>query len=212
MIKYMKIDFRQNSYQNKQNFNGTYIVQIPHKVFSNPNNIQECSKLVGNSINKFMMDNKFGQKFYKFLKLFQFKVLCYPEKFSNTFFKKAMEKNGLSYSLQWFKMNTGLPVADVLKEGYHSFFVFTGKDKHIILKQIIKAGGDTDFSELMEKFESDPGLQIASIATQIGVTLDKAIGTLYERAQTFTIESLTELPEVARAIKSADKANKLSFK
>ena len=207
----MKIDFRQNSYQNKQNFNGTYIVQIPHKVFSNPNNIQECSKLVGNSIGKFMMDSKFGQKFYNFFKLFQFKVLCYPEKFSNTYFKKAMEKNGLNYSLQWFRMNTGLPVADVLKEGYHSFFVFTNQDMRYVMKQMIKAGGDTDSSELINKFQSDPKMQIVSIVANTGVTLDNAIGELYRRAQTFTIDSLAALPGVAQKIKNLDKTFQVGF-
>lgn len=45
---------------NKQpNFKGTYIVQIPHKAFSNPNNIQECNKIVGKQICKFrsQLDN-----------------------------------------------------------------------------------------------------------------------------------------------------------
>ena len=57
--------------QNQQpNFKGAYIIQIPHKAFSNPENIKECSKLVGEQISKFMNPNKFMQKINNFMNLF----------------------------------------------------------------------------------------------------------------------------------------------
>ena len=96
------------------NFKGTYIVQIPHKAFSNPNNIQECTKVVGKQI------CKFRSKFDNFMNIFKQNLFCYPEKFSYMFSKKGMESGNLSNSIQWLRTNTGLPIADVLKENYQN--------------------------------------------------------------------------------------------
>lgn len=78
-----------NQNQLQPNFKGTYIVQIPHKAFSNPENIKKCSELVGEQISKFMYTNKLIQKIHKCMNLFNQKLFCYPKNFLICFQKKV---------------------------------------------------------------------------------------------------------------------------
>lgn len=191
--------------QNQQpNFKGAYIIQIPHKAFSNPENIKECSKLVGEQISKFMHPNKFMQKINNFMNLFRQNLFCYPEKFSYMFSKTGMEKANIESSIQWLRANTGLPIADALKENYHSFFVYTNSDAHYVLKQIASVIRNTRVPEFIEKY-TDPKMIATALTAKIGVGLDKAMETQYKNATTYEIENLSVLKEVAQKIKQADK-------
>ena len=124
----------QTNNSNYPNFKGTYIVQIPHKAFANPENIKECSKLVGDQMSKLMRPNKFLQKCNKLLNMFNSQVFCYPERFSYMFSKTGMDVNNMNNSIKWLRENTGLPVADVLRKNFHSFFIYTNKDADNVLK------------------------------------------------------------------------------
>ena len=77
-----------NPNQSQPNFKGTYIIQIPHKAFSNPKNIKECSKLVGEQISKFMQPNKFMQKINNFVNLFRMNLFAIPKNFLIRFQKQ----------------------------------------------------------------------------------------------------------------------------
>lgn len=201
--KYIRIEFQQNTYQNKQNFRGTYVVQIPHKAFSNPENIKECSKLVGNQISKFLITNKFLQKIYKFLNIFNTKLFCYPEKFSYMFSKTSMQRTNLNNSIQWLRANTGLPIADALKENYHSFFIYTNKDARNVFKQIKLACRQTHAPEFYDQY-TDPYMIATARTSKIGVAIDKGLEEQYKSAPIYQIEKLTELKEVVQKIKKAD--------
>ncbi len=191
--------------QNQQpNFKGAYIIQIPHKAFSNPENIKECSKLVGEQISKFMNPNKFMQKINNFMNLFRQNLFCYPERFSYMFSKTGMEKGNIGISIQWLRANTGLPIADALKENYHSFFIYTNKDARNVLKQITSVCRNTHAPEFYEKY-TDPMMMATARTAKIGVELDKAMETQYKNAIIYEIENLSELNEVAQKIKQADK-------
>lgn len=180
---------------NKQpNFKGTYIVQIPHKAFSNPNNIQECTKLVSKQI------CKFRSKLDNFLNIFKQNLFCYPEKFSYMFSKKGMESCKLNNSVQWLRSNTGLPIADVLKENYHSFFIYTKDDASNVIKQITSACKNTRAPEFLEKY-SDPHMIATARTAKIGVELDKAMESQYNTATLYEIENLSDLKDVAQNIK-----------
>lgn len=184
---------------NKQpNFKGTYIVQIPHKAFSNPNNIQECTKVVGKQI------CKFRSKLDNFMNIFKQNLFCYPEKFSYMFSKKGMESGNLSNSIQWLRTNTGLPIADALRENYHSFFIYTKDDAGNVLKQITSVCKNTRAPEFLEKY-SDPHMIATARTAKIGVELDKAMESQYKSAIIYEIENLADLKEVALKIRQADK-------
>ena len=193
-----------NQNQSQPNFKGTYIIQIPHKAFSNPENIKECSKLVGEQISKFMHPNKFMQKINNFMNLFRQNLFCYPEKFSYMFSKTGMERGNIGSSIQWLRANTGLPIADVLKENYHSFFVYTNSDARNVLKQITSVCRNTHAPEFYEKY-TDPMMMATARTAKIGVELDKAMEKQYQSATKYEIENLTDLKEVAQKIKQADK-------
>lgn len=190
--------------QLQPNFKGTYIVQIPHKAFSNPENIKECSKLVGEQISKFMSPNKFMQKINNFLNLFNQKLFCYPEKFSYMFSNTGMKTCNIDHSIQWLRTNTALPIADALKEGYHSFYIYTNKDARYVLKQITSVCRKTSAHEFYKKYK-DPMMIAAARTAKIGVELDKAMEKQYHNATMYEIKNLTELKKVVQKIKQADK-------
>ncbi len=182
------------SVKNQPNFKGTYIVQIPHKAFTNPNNIQECTKLVSKQI------CKFRSKLDNFLNIFKQNLFCYPEKFSYMFSKKGMESCKLNNSVQWLRSNTGLPIADALRENYHSFFIYTKDDAGNVLKQITSACKNTRAPEFLEKY-SDPHMIATARTAKIGVEIDKAMESQYKNAIVYEVENLADLKEVAKNIK-----------
>ena len=65
-----------------------------------------------------------------------------------------MESGNLSNSIQWLRTNTGLPIADVLKENYHSFFIYTKDDASNVIKQITSACKNTRAPEFLEKYSA----------------------------------------------------------
>ena len=195
----MKVNFQPNTYQNKQNFKGTYIIQIPHKAFSNPENIKGCSRFVADQISDFMHPTGFWQKFNHFLNIFCTNFLCYPEKFSYMFSKSGMETNNLNYSLQWLRTNTELPIEDALEKNYHSFFIYTNKDARNVFKQIKSVCQHTSVSEFCEKY-TDLHMISAAVNAKIGVGLDKAMNEQYKNATIYRIEDLSELKEIAQKI------------
>lgn len=182
------------SINNQPNFKGTYIVQIPHKAFTNPNNIQECTKLVSKQI------CKFRSKLDNFLNIFKQNLFCYPEKFSYMFSKKGMESCKLNNSVQWLRSNTGLPIADALRENYHSFFIYTKDDAGNVLKQITSVCKNTRAPEFLEKY-SDPHMIATARTAKIGVELDKAMESQYKSAIVYEVENLADLKDVAQNIK-----------
>ena len=186
------------SINNKPNFKGTYIVQIPHKAFLNPNNIQECTELMGKQI------CKFRPKLENFLNIFKQNLFCYPERFSYMFSKKAMESGKLNNSVHWLRSNTGLPIADVLRENYHSFFIYTKDDASNVLKQITSACKNTRTPEFLKKY-SDPHMIATARTAKIGVELDKAMESQYKNAIVYEVESLSDVKEVVLKIRQADK-------
>ena len=185
-------------------FKGTYIVQIPHKAFENPENIKECSRLVGDQISKLMRPNKFLQKCNKLLNMFNSKLFCYPERFSYMFSKTGMDVNNIKNSIKWLRDNTGLPVADVIRENFHSFFIYTNKDAHKVLKEITSACKNTRATEFFKKY-TDPKMIAIAMNAKIGVTLDKGLEKQYNNAITYEIKNLSELGEIAQKIRKADK-------
>lgn len=194
----------QTNDSNYPNFKGTYIVQIPHKAFANPENIKECSRLVGAQMSKLMRPNKFLQKCNKLLNMFHSKLFCYPERFSYMFSKTGMYVNNMNNSIKWLRDNTGLPVADVIRENFHSFFIYTDKDAHKVLEEIPSACKNTRATEFFKKY-TDPKMIAVAMNAKIGVTLDKALEKQYNSAITYKIENLSELGEIAQKIRKADK-------
>ncbi|MBR5554891.1 hypothetical protein IKU74_02645 [bacterium] len=182
------------SINNQPNFKGTYIVQIPHKAFTNPNNIQECTKLVSKQI------CKFRSKLDNFLNIFKQNLFCYPEKFSYMFSKKGMESCKLNNSVQWLRSNTGLPIADALRENYHSFFIYTKDDAGNVLKQITSVCKNTRAPKFLAKY-SDPHMIATARTAKIGVELDKAMERQYKSAIVYEVENLADLKDVAQNIK-----------
>lgn len=115
-----------------------------------------------------------------------------------------MEISNLSNSIQLLRANTGLPIADALKENCHSFFIYTNGDARNVLKQITLACKNTHAPEVYEKYK-DPMMMVTARTAKIGVELDKGMEKQYKSAIIYKIENLTELKEVARKIKQADK-------
>lgn len=194
----------QTNNSNYPNFKGTYIVQIPHKAFANPENIKECSKLVGDQMSKLMRPNKFLQKCNKLLNMFNSQVFCYPERFSYMFSKTGMDVNNMNNSIKWLRENTGLPVADVLRKNFHSFFIYTNKDADNVLKEITSACKNTRVPEFIEKY-TDPKMIAIAMNAKIGVALDKGLEKQYNNAITYEIKNLSELGEIAQKIRKTDK-------
>lgn len=194
----------QTNNSNYPNFKGTYIVQIPHKAFANSENIKECSKLVGDQMSKLMRPNKFLQKCNKLLNMFNSKLFCYPERFSYMFSKTGMDVNNMNNSIKWLRENTGLPIADVLRENFHSFFIYTNKEAHNVLKEITSACKNTRVPEFCEKY-TDPKMIAIAMNAKIGVALDKGLEKQYNNAITYEIKNLSELGEIAQKIRKADK-------
>lgn len=194
----------QTNNSNYPNFKGTYIVQIPHKAFANPENIKECSKLVGDQMSKLMRPNKFLQKCNKLLNMFNSKLFCYPERFSYMFSKTGMDVNNMNNSIKWLRENTGLPVADVLRKNFHSFFIYTNKDADNVLKEITSACKNTRVPEFIEKY-TDPKMIAIAMNAKIGVALDKGLEKQYNNAITYEIKNLSELGEIAQKIRKTDK-------
>ena len=194
----------QTNNSNYPNFKGTYIVQIPNKAFANSENIKECSKLVGDQMSKLMRPNKFLQKCNKLLNMFNSKLFCYPERFSYMFSKTGMDVNNMNNSIKWLRENTGLPVADVLRENFHSFFIYTNKDADNVLKEITLDCKNTRVPEFIEIY-TDPKMIAIAMNAKIGVALDKGLEKQYNNAITYEIKNLSELGEIAQKIRKTDK-------
>ena len=193
-----------NQKQSQPNFKSTYIVQIPYKAFSNPENMKECTKLVGEQISKLMRSNKFMKKINNFMNVFDQNLFCYPEKFSYMFAKTGMESCNIGSSIQWLRANTGLPIADALRENYHSFYIYTHGDARNVVKRMTSVCKNTHATEFYEKY-TDPMMMATALNAKIGAELDKTMEKQYKSATVFEIEKLTDLEEVARKIKQADK-------
>lgn len=115
---------------NNTNFKAKSLVQIPRKVFANPENIAECSLVFSEKVRQISGEKTRGIFGALLAMLFPrlVKSVNVLESFSHGYVQEAMVSNNITYPITWFKQNTGLDIpTETLDENLHSFYVYTKK-------------------------------------------------------------------------------------
>jgi hypothetical protein len=197
-----------NSNLSVPNFKAVNIVQVPKKVFKDPENLKECSntfklalaKETGDKVNRGL----FGILLSKILNK-KNKTTHILERSSYYASKTMMEENNVPYSLYWLSQNTGLPIKGALDKNYHSFFVFTQDDKKGVLKStrgamkhILKT-----VREGNQLYPNDTDMQGVYTAAKIGVVLDKSLAektSIDNPSHTFRLKSLDDIKNIVKKL------------
>jgi hypothetical protein len=202
-----------NCNYNNTNFKAKSLVQIPRKVFSNPENIAECSRVFSEKVRQISGEKVKGALGALLAMFFPklVKSLTVLEGFSHGYTKEAMESNNIAYTLDWFKQNTGLDIpTKPLNEDLHSFYVYTKKDKGKALKSVKEAIKNTKLyiTEGINKYTDDKTLDYdaalvsAYTIAKMGVETDRLLNEYTKETplKTFRLESVEELDKIAKEL------------
>ena len=185
--------------KNSTNFKAINLVQVPKKAFAAPENMLACKEEFKLVLNNMKKEEPTGiiQKLKKLLFAKSDKgIYCLFENPSYYFTKFIMELQNINYSLGWFKNNSGLPIKENLDDNYHSFYIFTGKDKSKAKKamktslwQIHKIQ-----KKAVQKYPNDELLANVYTFAGYGIDKDKKIDKLIKNnpIETIKVDNLDE--------------------
>ena len=186
------------------NFKAVNIVQIPKRAFSNPENLKTCQKEFSKALDSTTGD-KLNNIFGAILALFTtkpHKTGTILEKPTYNFAKTAMQKNGINYSLSWLSQNTGIPIGNALKEGVHSFYVFTKEDKQGFMNALSKPLKHLlEFTrEGLKRHPSDKKLANIYAHTKYGNAIEEGFNNVIgeRKIPQIKIETLEDLPKIIK--------------
>lgn len=203
----MQINPNSNYKYQTPNFKAISLVQIPRKAFKNPENIKECSQIFGDKARQ-ISGEKVKGAFGALLAMFfpsLIKSITILENFSHSYAKLGLQSNNIDYPLSWFKMNSGLEIPEAKDENYHSFFVYTKKDKKNVMKATIETARKIKdyLKEGTSKYSGSNSPLLSTYATaKMGIDTDKIIAELTKDTpiKTFQIGSVDQLPQIAKEL------------
>lgn len=192
-----------SSVQKVPNFKGISIVQVPKKIFNNPENLIECTKVFDKKLSSYT-NNSLKLLFAKLkglltLKPYKMVFLEFP---SYNCTQTVMQKNGINYSKSWIIQNTGLPIRDALNEDMHSFFIFTKEHSNKFMtcfNGTMKKIGLTSL-EAVRKYPKDTKMARVYTQGKIGVELDNNITQLISGTpvKQIKIENFNEIKNIIK--------------
>lgn len=198
---------------NNTNFKAKSLVQIPRKVFANPENIAECSHVFSEKVRQISGEKTRGIFGALLAMLFPrlVKSVNVLESFSHGYVQEAMVSNNITYPITWFKQNTGLDIpTETLDENLHSFYVYTKNDKSNALKAVKEAIKNTKLyiTEGVNKYTDDKTLDYdatlvsAYTIAKMGVETDRLLNeyTKDTPLKTFRLESIDELDKITKEL------------
>ena len=195
---------RQNQrVQKVPNFKGISIVQVPKKIFNNPEDLIDCTKVFDKKLSCYT-NHSLKLLFAKLkglltLKPYKMVFLEFP---SYNCTQTAMQKKGINYSRSWIIQNTGLPIKDPLNEDMHSFFVFTKEHSNKFMtffNRAMKKVGMTSL-EAVRKYPNDPKMATVYTQGKIGVEIDNNITKLISETpvKQIKIENFNEIKNIIK--------------
>lgn len=203
----MQINITSNQQNTKTlkapNFKGVSIVQVPRKVFNNPENLIECTKVFDKKISKFT-NNNLQVLFAKLQALLTLKPskMVFLESPSYNLTKTAMQKNDINYSKSWVIRNTGLPIKDALSEDMHSFYIFTKEHKNEFMKSFNRTMKNLYKTSLEadRKYSGDPKMANVYTQAKMGVEIDSDIAKVIGETpvKQIKVESLDEIKNIIK--------------
>lgn len=187
------------------NFKAVNIVQIPKKAFSNPENLENCKKEFSKALDCATMNRTNGilgtiKNLFNNIKPSNTK--SYLEKPTYYYAKNAMQKNNINYSLSWLSQHTGVPIAENLENGMHSFYVVT-KDNMIDFLNAytppIKNVSEL-LKEALKKHPLDSKLADVCARVKIANLIERNFDRLieYKGIPIIKIETLDDLPKIVK--------------
>lgn len=196
-----------NHNYNNTNFKAKSLVQIPRKVFANPENFTECSRVFSEKIRQISGEKTRGAFGALLAMLFPrlVKTVNVLESFSHGYVKEAMESNNITYPITWFKQNTGLDIpTETLDENLHSFYVYTKNDKSNALKAVMETMKNVKLYAIEgnNKYDGNKALASAYAVAKMGVETDRLLNEYTKETplKTFRLESIDELDKIAKEL------------
>lgn len=202
----MQISTPPKSYQ--PNFGQVNLIQIPKKVFYNPENFRMCSKEFSKAVDKTTGSGFiFGRLMENLLTLLGLggkrtsKIYTQLESRSYALCESLLNKMG--YSLEWLEQNTGTKLKKPLNKDMHSFYLLTNEHKDGMLSYV-KVGNTfklmmPHLKEGVLKHPSDNQMSTLYAAAKVGEKLDKQFEEVIagSKIHEFKLENLGELKEIA---------------
>lgn len=198
----MQISNQPRNYQ--PNFRQVNLVQVPKKVFQNPERLKECSVLFSKALDK-ASGTEFclGRFVENLIALFGFgskkvsKMYSQLEHQSYTICKPLVDKYG--YSMQWLGQNTGTKLANAIDKDMHSFYVLTGEHKDKACDKVKMSAWVNEVlrysKEGAVKHSGDEAMTKLYAYAKIGDDLDQKFNQIIEGSDIhkFKVENLDEL-------------------
>ena len=207
----MKVNFYPSNNQQTQNFKGIYLVQIPYKAFSEPQNEAKCLNIVRDLVLNSLRHNKSKVSGNNIPYFPDSNIVFQHDTFSHSLLNASMQKNAFCPPVQWIKDNTGIPVVKPLNENYHSFFIYTKHDAVKVKQQKALAQKnmqqslnlDTQYNQYKDTIMKNILKDIHSNVL-LGIEIDKRLQTCYRIAKRYVIGTLANLNDVAQKIRTND--------
>ena len=180
----MKISsYNQNnkSTYNKNNvsFKAINIIQMPQKAFSELTDYEKINNIFDEVLKKHITTkpNGFLQKLSQKLGITFNMPKTWLEYPSYLHSKVELAKYDMSYSMNWLRENTRLPIKNAIKDGYYTFFVFSGEDSKSIGKGIMQVIRSIrpNLSEASSKYPINKTMRKIYAMVKCGVQLDEKI-------------------------------------
>lgn len=199
----MNINFTQTNNQS-QNFKAVNIIQIPKKVFDNPDNFKACSESFGKALDVATGDKLTGV-FGNLVALFStkhHKTTYQLEAASCEAANRLKDKYKMDYSLSWLRQNTGLPIKDEIEKDFHSFYVFTKEHKAFYVDAIKKSIKMLTkcVREGVSKYSGNENLAAIYVNIKANTALDEAIDKMTSEApvKKFRLNNLDEIKNIVK--------------
>ena len=123
------------------NFKSINKVIIPKKLFENPNDDNECCDIF-----KEMVVQKSSDYFdFKISQILGY--MTKPQNYAKSFVvfetpgyetvKRGQKDTSIDYSIEWLENNSKTTLARAESEDNHTFYVLTGKDKDLAVKELL---------------------------------------------------------------------------
>ena len=191
---------------NAPKFKSISIVQVPKKAFpSTIENPKEVNFIFGSVLEDFLIDDKkvgFFDKVKAFLLRNKPAAYTMLEKPSNYCANIGLMKNDLPYGLDWFRLNSKLPISEPMDKDCFSFFVCTKKDASIMRKTIDKEANKFYVykEDVRERYSDFDEIASAYAQAKVGVKVEEFLDERLKKepAKTFKLQKLDELGDIVQ--------------
>ena len=194
------------------NFKSINKVIVPKKLFENPNDDNECTDIF-----KEMVVQKSSDYFdFKISQILGY--MTKPQNYAKSFvifetpgyetIKRGQKDTSINYSIEWLENNSKTTLARAESEDEHTFYILTGKDKDLAVKELLGKEYEKMAKKAGKSVEpvGDENITIMKGLAKLAELLDEKFRKIINNKQikTWKIENSEELEDTVDKILKED--------